>query len=237
MDKEAPATRRPRKKQGYHHRDLRAAVIQTALELTAQRGGPYFSLREVAQALGVAHTAVYRHFANKAALYDVLIQEGFIILHRFQTEEQDRAAPDPLSRLQALTIAYLRLATEETGFFRMLFENRPGLRPDEGQGGGHQERAFETLLSAIRSCQEAGLVVAGDPAQIAGYLLLAPHGLAAYLTQPVSPGLVNERPIRLMRAEDLAIVGILPVLTNPPPPEDIAQRFFRRTDEADEQNG
>lgn len=227
-DQTDPAPDAPRKKQGYHHRDLREAVIRTALDLTAARGGPHFSLREVAVALGVAHTAVYRHFENKAALYDALTQEGFIVLHRLQVDEQARAAPDPMSQLQALTIAYVRLATEATGFFRLLFENRPGLRPDEGHGGGHQARAFETLLDAIRACQETGQIVAGDPAQIAGFLLLAPHGLAAYLAQPVSPGLVNEKPIQLMSAADLAFVGLVPVLTNPPEPEDIARRFFRK---------
>jgi AcrR family transcriptional regulator len=112
------------KKSGYHHKDLRNALQHVALRFIAERNGPAFSLRELGVAIGVSHTAVYRHFASKAELLEALTEEGFSELHRYQTAELAKAGSDPLMRLHALGDAYFRFAQENPGAFWLMFGNR-----------------------------------------------------------------------------------------------------------------
>ena len=60
----------------YHHGDLRAAAIEAGLTLLEEREADDLGLREVARAVGVSATALYRHFPDKAALLRALASAG-----------------------------------------------------------------------------------------------------------------------------------------------------------------
>ena len=49
----------------YHHGDLKAALVDAAIALIAERGVRDFSLAEVSRRLGVTVAAPYRHFADR----------------------------------------------------------------------------------------------------------------------------------------------------------------------------
>ncbi|MDP3897647.1 MAG: TetR/AcrR family transcriptional regulator, partial [Mesorhizobium sp.] len=211
------------KKRGYHHKDLHNALQDVALRFIAERNGPAFSLRELGAAIGVSHTAVYRHFADRAALLEALTERGFGELHRYQVVEMARAGSDPLERLQALDEAYVRFAQENPGAFWLMFGNRgeeftrAKARPDINK------EAHKELINAIVACQRAGIVIPGDPYRIAGYLIMAPHGFACYSTQDREMvGVSNE----ILSARMLAEIALIPLLANPPSPQDIASRYF-----------
>ncbi|MGK5683083.1 TetR/AcrR family transcriptional regulator [Actinoplanes sp. URMC 104] len=55
-------------KRGYHHGDLRAALIDASFELLAEGGLERFSVAAVARRLGVSSAAPYRHFPDRARL-------------------------------------------------------------------------------------------------------------------------------------------------------------------------
>ena len=55
-------------KRGYHHGNLRQALIDAALELIEQRGPTGFTLSEAAKRAGVTPAAVYRHFEGREDL-------------------------------------------------------------------------------------------------------------------------------------------------------------------------
>ena len=221
---EVASAARGRRKAGYHHNDLRNAVLAEAIALVAARNGPHFSLREVAAALGVTHSSVYRHFADKDALLDALTVEAFRTLHQYQQDEITRSPANPASRLRALCLAYVRFAQEQLGFFRLLFDNRP--ETEASRRGNFDGAAYQTLVDAIRDGQEDGTLIPGDPHQLAGYLVLAPHGLAHYQSQPRAPGLASKGPLPLISVEALADLAMVPLMRNPPSPDQIAARFF-----------
>jgi AcrR family transcriptional regulator len=52
----------------YHHGNLRAALVDAALELVAEKGVAGLSVAEAARRTGVSTGAPYRHFASRAAL-------------------------------------------------------------------------------------------------------------------------------------------------------------------------
>ncbi len=231
IENDSESVEKPKKigKKSYHHNDLRNALLTTALDLIDRRGGPHFSMRELAGALGVTHASAYRHFAGKAALMDALTAEGFRKLAACQDEELSRAPQDPLERFNALGYAYMRFAQENKGFFSLIFRAREDENPEQSSRILHNERALSTLVETIAECQRAGLVVDGDPVRIAGYTVLAPHGLAVYQTQghePLGPG--NDAAF-FPDIEAINALTILPLLVNPPKPEEVARRYFARS--------
>ena len=55
-------------KRGYHHGNLRQALVDAALELVRDKGPTGFTLSEAAKLAGVTPAAVYRHFQGREDL-------------------------------------------------------------------------------------------------------------------------------------------------------------------------
>lgn len=220
-------------KKSYHHRDLRNALQSAALVLIAERNGAAFSLRELAGTLGVSHASVYRHFADKAALLEALTARGFELLHACQQEEIARVRDDAVERLHALSDAYIRFAREYPGAFWLMFGSREERASSAKERERINEEALRTLIEAIVRCQDEGVIIPGDPRRIAGYLVMAPHGLACYSVRDLAMIGVDED---MMSARKVSEISMIPVLVRPPAPEDVAERYFgaaRRREETD----
>lgn len=213
------------KKSAYHHADLKNALQDVALELIGERQSPNFSLRELASAVGVSHPAVYRHFADKAALMEALAERGFQELRRYQEVELEKAGPGSLDRLGALDAAYFRFAEENPGAFWLMFGNRGEEIGRAKSRDGINKAALKTLIDAIEHCQADGHIIQGDPYRMAGYLVMAPHGYACYSNQDRAMIGVSEH---MLTPRILGEIALIPLLTNPPSPLEIAQRYFTR---------
>ncbi|WP_460810871.1 TetR/AcrR family transcriptional regulator [Microlunatus endophyticus] len=55
-------------RQGYHHGNLREALIAAGLELTRVGGAAALTLRDATRKVGVSPNAAYRHFADRDSL-------------------------------------------------------------------------------------------------------------------------------------------------------------------------
>ena len=108
-------------KRGYHHGNLRAALVAAGLTEIARSGPETFSLREVARRAGVSPTAVYRHFADKDELLTAIAAECDERITQALTAAI-AAAPsaDPLERFRATGIAYVQFAIANPEHFRAL---------------------------------------------------------------------------------------------------------------------
>lgn len=107
---------------GYHHGELRAALIGAALDLLAENGAKAVSLRAVARRAGVSAMAPYRHYPHKEALLAAVAVQGFVGLR-----DVLRAADDAAPAGQALVeqaVAYVRYALENPALFRLMFGRR-----------------------------------------------------------------------------------------------------------------
>ena len=113
-----------RRNRGYHHGDLRSALIETGLSWLATRQGDDISLREVARLVGVSATAVYRHFPDKQALIAALCQRGEVALASAQRTAAD-AVGGGVAGFGASGQAYIRFAIANPGLFRLMMSIRP----------------------------------------------------------------------------------------------------------------
>ncbi|WP_297768904.1 TetR/AcrR family transcriptional regulator [uncultured Roseovarius sp.] len=210
------ATQKSAKTDGYHHNDLPKALMDAALDLMVERNGPHFSLRELARTVGVTHPSVYRHFKDKSALLDALMERGFDKLRSYQAEAQGRAPATALDQLNAIGTAYVRFARENAGFFSLMFASFRGANNEVGARNRFNADSLETLFQAIERCQREGILIPGDPGRIAGYLILAPHGLASYTTQGLDFDHASGTSLELPEAETLARLSVIPLLRTPP---------------------
>src|SRR5438132_8076471 len=107
-------------KAAYHHGDLARALVQAAHRLIEQGDSPRLTLREAAQAAGVSAAAPYRHFADREALLAAVLAGGFRELAR-RTDEARRAAPDPMSAVLGVGLAYVAFAGDHPRTYRLMF--------------------------------------------------------------------------------------------------------------------
>ena len=66
-------------KRGYHHGNLRQALIDAALTMIESRGPQGFTLSEAAKVAGVTPAAVYRHFEGREDLIAEIARQGYVI--------------------------------------------------------------------------------------------------------------------------------------------------------------
>jgi AcrR family transcriptional regulator len=106
----------------YHHGDLRAALVEAAIGLIAERGVRGFSLAELSRRLGVTAAAPYRHFADRDEL---LVAVAVRALDDFTSMLAGEAGDaDPAEqRLAAVARAYVRFAGEQRPLFDTLFSS------------------------------------------------------------------------------------------------------------------
>lgn len=115
---ESSASPTPRRER-YHHGDLRAAIIGSALELIAERGVRGFSLAEAARRVGVAGSAPYRHFADRDALLAAVAVIGAEQITAYLQNAVDPTVSAE-NNLTRLVRAYVVFASEHRALFEAL---------------------------------------------------------------------------------------------------------------------
>ena len=107
-------------KRGYHHGDLREALVSAAQDAVEAGGPEALSLRDLAQSLGVSTAAPYRHFPDRRALLAEVAAKGFADLNAAYARAQ-ADADTPIAALRETARAYLTLAFGRPGLFRLMF--------------------------------------------------------------------------------------------------------------------
>lgn len=191
-------------KSAYHHGDLRAALLATAMRML--EGGESFSLRAVAREAGVSPTAPYRHFTDRDALESALAAQGLRDLRaNLQSGRGLPATPDDLAEL---AVAYVDFALRRPALFRVMFGNAC----DEGSEERVQAaRAIHEMLrqAASRVFPETD----ADALASAGWALA--HGMAyLHMDGKLAAG-SREEVFGHVRAAFSAIVNARPAASIP----------------------
>ncbi|HEY7884261.1 MAG TPA: TetR/AcrR family transcriptional regulator [Cellvibrionaceae bacterium] len=146
------------KKTGYHHGNLREALLDTALQALKTESLDSLSLRGLAKSLGVSPTAVYGHFADKTALLIELRTLGFQQLSQHLQQAYD-STTDAEARVRTLAYAYMNFGQQQTHLFDALFTWVPELEritPECIEAGNNSEAILQrALVEMLRQCGEA----------------------------------------------------------------------------------
>ena len=164
---------------GYHHGNLREALIRAALELIATKGTAGFTFAEAARFAGVSPAAPYRHFRDRDELMASVALRGFEQFEAALTRAWDGGRPDPFTALDRLGKAYLEFARAEPAFYSAMFEAGVpvGVNPSLRAAG---ERAFAVLRSAAEAICAAMPAAGRPPAlMVALHIWAMAHGVAS----------------------------------------------------------
>jgi AcrR family transcriptional regulator len=115
-------SRDPRGPRGYHHGNLKEALIQAALDLIAQKGPGGFTFAEAARSAGVSPAAPYRHFRDRDDLLIDVARRGFDQFTQALARAWDDGQPEPMSAFERVGRAYLAFARSEPAYYSAMFE-------------------------------------------------------------------------------------------------------------------
>jgi AcrR family transcriptional regulator len=143
------------KKRGYHHGNLRQALVEAALELIEAKGPTGFTLSEAAKQAGVTPAAVYRHFEGREDLIAEAARQGYEIFADVIDYAYQSGQPSALAAFEATGRAYLAFARKYPGHYIAMFESGISVNrnPELAKVARHAwdvlERAAEDLSQHI----------------------------------------------------------------------------------------
>ena len=110
-------------KRGYHHGNLKAALVEGALQLIEGKGPTGFTLSEAAKQAGVTPAAVYRHFEGRDDLIAEAAREGYEVFGDLMEYAYAGGQPSALTAFEATGRAYLAFARKYPGHYIAMFES------------------------------------------------------------------------------------------------------------------
>lgn len=110
-------------KRGYHHGDLKRALVDGALRLIEVKGPTGFTLSEAAREAGVTPAAVYRHFDGREDLIAEAARQGYVIFADLMEYAYEKGQPSALASFEATGRAYLAFARKYPGHYVAMFES------------------------------------------------------------------------------------------------------------------
>ncbi|MGH1419395.1 MAG: TetR/AcrR family transcriptional regulator [Hyphomicrobiaceae bacterium] len=138
------------KRSGYHHGNLRQALLDAARRLIVEKGPDGFTLAEAARLAGVSPAAPYRHFKDRGELLGTLAVIGFEDFTNALDTAWENGRPDAVTAFTRVGQAYLSFARRDPAAYKAMFE--PGLGLEDVAGlRTARSRAFDNL----RSCSAA----------------------------------------------------------------------------------
>lgn len=189
-------------KRGYHHGNLRQALVDGALILIEGRGPNGFTLSEAAKKAGVTPAAVYRHFEGRDELIAEVALQGYRIFADVLEYAYDGGKPSSLAAFEAVGRAYLAFARKYPGHYIAMFESGISIQrtPDLAT---ESRRAFDVLERAAEGLAERLPEDRRPPPQMfSAHIWAMSHGVVELFARS-SPGTKSPFP-----PEDLLETGI-----------------------------
>ncbi len=193
-----------RGRKGYHHGNLREALVEAALKLISEKGPGGLTFADAARAAGVSAAAPYRHFRDRDELMANVALKGFERFGAVLSKAWADGTPDVFTALNALGRAYLGFARDEPAMFAAMFESGLVLS-EHSEVAAAADLAFDVLLSACEALAQAAPLEKRPPARMmALHIWSLSHGIASLFSR----GDAARRAIP-MPPEDLLEAGVL----------------------------
>lgn len=167
-------------RRGYHHGNLKEALVEAALKLIAEKGPAGFTFADAARWAGVSPAAPYRHFRDRDELIASVAERGFVQFETALTKAWDDGRPDTVTAFERLGKAYLAFARDEPALYSAMFESGVTLDLNPSlQAAG--ERAFGVIRAACERL--VGMLPPGAPRppalMMALHIWSLSHGIAS----------------------------------------------------------
>ena len=190
------------RKQGYHHGNLRQALVEAALDLITRQGPTGFTLSEAAKLAGVTPAAVYRHFEGREQLIAEAARQGYEIFADLMQYAYDKGQTSALAAFEATGRAYLAFARQYPGHYIAMFESGISVNrdPDLAAAATRARAVLENAASDL--CQHIPPHQRPPASMFSAHIWAMSHGVVELYARN-SPGSASPFP-----PEDLLESGI-----------------------------
>ncbi|SEK92668.1 transcriptional regulator, TetR family [Roseovarius nanhaiticus] len=164
-------------KRGYHHGNLRQALVEAALELIEAKGPTGFTLSEAASRAGVTPAAVYRHFAGREDLITEAALQGYEMFGALMKHAYNGGGPSALAAFEATGRAYLAFARKHPGHYIAMFESGISINrtPELAAAALAARRVHEAAAEQL--CQHIPAAQRPPAAMFSAHIWALSHGV------------------------------------------------------------
>lgn len=160
-------------------------IIETSREIFLTDGFKGFSMRTVANRLGMSQTNLYNYWSSKRELWYAIIRHDFKEFDEALKGMAENHKGTLVELLEKFGYFYFKFAGENFRRYQMMFVLPPP--PAESVGPTELEfepKTIETLVVVLRKADEAGTLKEVDVEKLALYLWSVVHG-ATYVSHSV----------------------------------------------------
>ena len=200
--------RKKRAPRAYHHGDLKAALVDAAVDIIRKDAPEALTLREVPRLVWVSQAAPYRHFKDRRDLVAAVAERGFLRL-RDAMLTGIQAGEGRLG-LRNVAEAYVSFGLENPAEYKVMFgpevavtDDLPSLR-DTGRS------VLGFVAEGIAQLQKAGLVRTGDPWLMAVATWAMLHGLVMLSLDGQTSGVAQSTESLVEEATQMMMFGMAP---------------------------
>ncbi|MGQ3672360.1 TetR/AcrR family transcriptional regulator [Xanthobacter sp. TB0136] len=189
---------------GYHHGNLREALMRATLDLILEKGVAGITFAEAARRAGVSAAAPYRHFRDRDEMVAAVAGAGFDRLAEALKTAWQQGKPTPAAAYERVGRAYLEFARHHPAEYMAMFES--GLPVS---GNKVLEQAGDRAFGVLREAAEVLVSHFSGPGRppalmVALHTWALAHGVASLFGRPD-----DSRRKLPMPPEDLLEAGFL----------------------------
>jgi AcrR family transcriptional regulator len=153
---------------------VRTDLIEAGIGLLADQGADALVMRRVAAAADVSTMCVYSRFGDKAGLLNAVYLAGFERLESAMTAAN--TAPDPLTRVMDLALAYRSFALANPALYSLMFERMIGFDPPVELRTSALGATFSLVESAMTEAARSGVIEMASTLTAAYLVWTTAHG-------------------------------------------------------------
>lgn len=160
--------------------DTRKQILHEAREVFLKEGLAGFSMRTVADRVGLSATALYRHFDDKDALLASLLGEAFGTFGSYLGRAL--AGKTPIERLRLSGYAYVNFALEHPRDYELMFLTNCrdlGFKRIYQEVDARSRGTFEFLVERVEECMKSRVFAPREPRETALYIWSSLHGIVS----------------------------------------------------------
>ena len=169
-------------KNEYHHGNLKEEFISIAFDFIAKEDVEKLTLKVLSDATGTSRSAIYKHFKNKDALIETIIQRGFDIFDAQTTLHLKDDSKSLIDRFYLTGKLYIEFASNNPNLYRLLFGKKYAYIREEILSIKDEDcSGFAALKKTVEDGQKQGILKQNDSYKQAIVIWATMHGFSSLI--------------------------------------------------------
>ena len=169
-------------KHDYHHGNLKEEFIQIALDFIAKEDVDKLTLKILSDATGTSRSAIYKHFTNKDALLETIIEKGFDRFDEATTPYLNSKEYSLVDKFYNTGKLYIEFAKNNPNLYRLLFGKKYAHIREELLSIKDEDcSGFAALKRTVKEAQKEGILKKEDSYKQAIIIWASMHGLSSLI--------------------------------------------------------